>query len=194
MKTQIRHKYIKWRDDMKKEDAEALGVRIRKNFEASGLGNVPEGQAVMLYASFRNEADTWGIIGDLSEKGVKVVLPRTRKAGLELYEYRGPESLKLSRFGILEPDPELCPAADSTEIGLVVVPGVVFDRRGGRIGFGAGYYDRFLPTVPDALKAGLCYEAQIAEEVPCDENDVRMDVLLTEKGLFNCQTQSYTEL
>ena len=193
MKTQFRHKYLKWRDSLKNSDAEALGAQIRRTFAASGLGNLPEGRAVMIYASFRNEADTWGILEDLVKKGVKVLLPRTRKGLIEVYEYRGPGSLKQGSFGILEPDPALCPEADLSEISLVLVPGVVFDRRGGRIGFGAGCYDRFLPKVPSARKVGLCYEAQIAEEVPCDENDVRMDALLTEKGLFNCSTQSYTE-
>ncbi len=192
MKSQLRHKYLKWRDSLKIQDAEALGARIRAVFAASGLGNVRSEQSVMLYASFRNEADTWGIIEDLHEAGVTVVLPRTRKTDLEVYEYRGPESLAKSRFGIPEPDPQRCPPADLSQIALVIVPGVVFDRRGGRIGFGAGYYDRFLPKVPDARKVGLCYEAQIAEEVPCDERDIRMDALLTEKGLFNCQTQSDT--
>ena len=192
MKSQLRHKFLIQRDSMKKQLTEALGARIHAAFDASGLGNIPPGQSVMLYASFRNEADTWGIIDDLYRSGVSVVLPRTRKTDLEIYEYQGPESLAKSRFGILEPDPQTCSPADLSRIALVIVPGVVFDRRGGRIGFGAGYYDRFLPKVPDARKVGLCYESQIAEEVPCGEMDVRMDALLTEKGLFSCQTQSDT--
>ncbi len=194
MKTQIRHNYLKQRDSMENAQIRALGARIRSNFKASGLSKVPEGASVMLYASFRNEADTWGIIDDLTAAGVTVLLSRTRKAGLEVYEYKGRESLKRNSFGILDPDPEVCPPGDLEKVSLVIVPGVVFDRRGGRVGFGAGYYDRFLPKVPQAVKVGLCYENQIIGNVPTDDNDIPMDYLLTEEGLFNCRTQNYTSL
>ena len=179
---------------MENAQIRALGARIRSNFKASGLSKVPEGASVMLYASFRNEADTWGIIDDLTAAGVTVLLSRTRKAGLEVYEYKGRESLKRNSFGILDPDPEVCPPGDLEKVSLVIVPGVVFDRRGGRVGFGAGYYDRFLPKVPQAVKVGLCYENQVADSVPTDDNDIPMDYLLTEEGLFNCRTQNYTSL
>ncbi len=70
----------------------------------------------MLYASFRNEADTWGIIDDLTAAGATVLLSRTRKAGLEVYEYKGRESLKRNSFGILDPDPEVCPPGDLEKV------------------------------------------------------------------------------
>ena len=179
---------------MKKEEIRALGAAIRRHFQAFWPVLDPEKVPVLLYASFRNEADTWGILEDLLAQGGTALLPRTRKSGLEIYEYRGPESLKENALGILDPDPEKCPPADPSAIRLAVVPGVAFDRKGGRLGFGAGYYDRFLPLIPSALKVGLCYESQIADSLPTEDTDVPMDYLLTEKGLFNCRTQSYIEL
>ena len=88
-------------------------------------------------------------------------------------------------MGIMEPDPLLCKPLDPSLIDLIIVPGVAFDSMGGRIGYGKGYYDRFLPQLrADVPKLGLAYDFQVLPRVPQDEFDIRMDAIVTEKGIL----------
>ena len=79
-------------------------------------------------------------------------------------------------FGILEPVGELYTDYDS--IDMIVVPGVAFDRQGNRLGRGRGYYDKILKETRAAKKVGICFDFQFVEEVPVDELDVRMDLVV----------------
>jgi 5-formyltetrahydrofolate cyclo-ligase len=74
---------------------------------------------------------------------------------------------------------------DPATLDLVLVPGVAFDRRGGRLGFGGGYYDRFLPTTP-ALRVGVTYDECLCDALPCGEHDQRMDWVLTPTQEIRC--------
>ena len=152
----------------------------------SEFSAVPDGKSVMLYASFRNEAGTFELIERLLEKGIKTVLPKTSGTVITPYAHTASASLKKDSFGILVPDENVCPAAVISDIHTVIVPGVVFDRSGNRIGFGKGCYDRFLPRLPHAVKIGLCYDFQIIPSVPVSDTDIPMDCLLTEKGFIRC--------
>jgi 5-formyltetrahydrofolate cyclo-ligase len=96
-----------------------------------------------------------------------------------------PDRLVRHRFGMLEPDPDL-PEIGPGEIDIVLVPGVAFDWRGGRMGFGGGYYDRFLPTTP-ALRVGVTYDSCLVDTLPCAEHDQPMDWIVTPDGLFRTE-------
>lgn len=88
-------------------------------------------------------------------------------------------------FGILEPDILRAEAARPTDISLAIVPGVAFDLNRHRIGFGKGFYDRFLPELsPDAAKIGLAYELQLVDFIEADEYDIRLDMVITEKRII----------
>ncbi|KNY24803.1 5-formyltetrahydrofolate cyclo-ligase [Pseudobacteroides cellulosolvens] len=88
-------------------------------------------------------------------------------------------------FGIMEPKSEYIRLLDPKKIDLVIVPGVVFDENRNRIGFGAGFYDRFLRNVRnDCIKVGLAYEFQIVDDVPVDDFDIPMDIIITEKRVI----------
>ena len=91
---------------------------------------------------------------------------------------------KPHRFGMLEPTPDLPVIAPST-LEVILVPGVAFDRRGGRLGFGGGYYDRFLPTTP-ALRVAATYDECLSEALPCGEHDQRMDWVVTPTEEIHC--------
>ncbi|MBR6700155.1 MAG: 5-formyltetrahydrofolate cyclo-ligase [Firmicutes bacterium] len=187
MKTQLRHNLLKERDSLPSSKIDSAGDAAVSFFLNSKFVEIPEGKAIMLYASFRNEMPTWTIIEKLLDMDIKVILPKTSGNDLIPYEYGGRHTLAKDSFGILSPDPSLCKAAVTSEIHTVIVPGVGFDKKGNRIGFGKGYYDRFLPKIPNAVKIGLCYDFQIRPFIPVSETDVPMDCLLTESGFLNCK-------
>lgn len=116
--------------------------------------------------------------------GKSVGLPAVVGEDLVFRVAKSPGELVMGAFGTREP------GAGCEEAGrpdLILVPGLAFDRRGGRLGRGRGYYDRFLARFPDVPKAGVCLDAQVAERVPCEDHDVRMDWLVTPMGVIPCR-------
>jgi 5-formyltetrahydrofolate cyclo-ligase len=137
---------------------------------------------ILTYLAFRNEPDLGLLFGLLPD--VNWLAPRIAKGRqLVLHPY-DPDRLARHRFGMLEPVASL-PVVDPATVDVVLVPGVAFDRRGGRLGFGGGYYDRFLPTTP-ALRVGIAFDQCLAEELPCDEHDQRMDWVATPTEIIDC--------
>jgi len=103
------------------------------------------------------------------------------------------EHLMLGKWNIPEPRPDKRQSIDSATIDLVLVPGVGFDNKGNRIGYGAGYYDRFLKQLslirpgqsqPKVFLLGLGFQCQVIKEVPQEDHDIKMDNVLTEDGFF----------
>ena len=132
---------------------------------------------VLLYHSLKDEVDTHEFIRKWScEK--RILLPVVVGDDLELRLYTRPEDLKPGAYGIEEPTGELF--TDYADIDFIVVPGVAFDRNGNRLGRGKGYYDRLLPRIPSAYKAGICFPFQLVEEVPAEPFDIRMDEIITQ--------------
>ncbi len=138
-----------------------------------------EASTVLTYLAFRNELNLSGLFERLPN--VQWVIPRIEGRRLVLHPY-DPARLIRHSFGMLEPDPAL-PTVDAVTIGLVLLPGIAFDRYGGRLGFGGGYYDRFLPTTP-ALRVGVSYDFCLTDAVPCSEQDQRMDWVVTPSQLL----------
>lgn len=113
---------------------------------------------------------------------ISLSLPRVEGRDLSMRRVSSPQELATGRFGILEP-----PAAAPEPPGgwdIILVPGVAFDRKGGRLGRGAGYYDRFLSRHNDALQVGVCFDGQLVPEVPCEPHDLRLDALITPSELL----------
>ena len=108
----------------------------------------------------------------------RILLPVVVGDDLELRLYTGPEDLNPGAYGIEEPTGELF--TDYADIDFIAVPGVAFDRNGNRLGRGKGYYDRLLPRIPSAHKAGICFPFQLVEEVPAEPFDIRMDEIITQ--------------
>jgi len=132
---------------------------------------------VCLFAAHRAEPD----MELLWPAGKRVCYPRMEGNRLEMIAVNGPGDLAASRWGLREPTS--APGVPVSEIDIVLVPGVAFSRDGGRLGRGGGYYDRFLaqPSLK-ARRIGVCFEAQIVENVPLEDHDERMDEVLTENG------------
>ena len=125
------------------------------------------------------EPDTARLIGELVRRGKTVGLPRMLpEHRMEVRRYEPDRPLVKVSFGISEPG-EDCPLLEREEIDLVLVPAVCYDRLGYRLGFGGGYYDRWLEGF-SGVKVGLCREAVLREAVPTEAHDAKVDILLTE--------------
>ncbi len=135
---------------------------------------------IALYHALPGEVQTAAFIDKWYQKK-RLLLPLVDGDDLRMFQYDGPESVQTGAFGILEPK------ADGTEvkpeaIDLMIVPGVAFDRNHNRMGRGRGFYDRLLSSVTSP-KIGLCYEFQMVPEIPTEPFDIKMDYIVTEKGL-----------
>lgn len=144
---------------------------------------------VMFYAGFRSEVQTMAAMARCQEQGIRLVLPLTLPAsrGLQPRVVNDPAlELRSGYCGIAEPDPDKTVVMDPAAIEAVVVPGSVFDLRGGRFGYGGGFYDRFLATeAPQALRIGLAFALQVvAGELPLADHDQRLDYLVTEERVY----------
>jgi 5-formyltetrahydrofolate cyclo-ligase len=150
-----------------------------------GLDEFRHARLVHCYVGVKaGEVRTDRILAETLRSGRRLALPRIEGDRLIHHEIRSTEELVPARFGLYEP-PSSAPRIDPAEIDLVVVPGLAFDRAGNRLGFGKGYYDRFLGEAR-AGKVALLYAVQLLDEVPADEHDVPVDMLVTEKGAERC--------
>jgi 5-formyltetrahydrofolate cyclo-ligase len=140
---------------------------------------------VMVYVSKPPEVDTHPFISRLISRGTGVVVPIIERETrtLRLSFLRDPSVLSVSTFSVPEPIGHEIPAR-ARDIPVVIVPLIAFDRHGHRLGYGAGYYDRFLSAYPHLRKIGVAFSCQEVESVPADENDVALDFIVTENGVI----------
>lgn len=160
---------------------------------ASHLREVPlyeQAESILYFMSFRSEAATPTLIQQALTAGKIVGLPRTllQPPGLLAYRVMSlTRDLQPGYCGIPEPDPARCAELDPATLDVVIVPGSVFDKRGGRMGYGGGYYDRFLADrAPQAIRIGLCFEVQLVDMVPLHPHDQLLDFIVTEDGVYDC--------
>lgn len=140
---------------------------------------------IMLYKALGNETDTETIIREAIAKGKKVALPVTDAKNGRITPFMADADTSFEKGGFSVMEPQNTAVVQNGEIDVVVVPGIAFDLQGNRIGFGKGCYDMFLEKC-SAVKIGLCYDFQVVDEIPTEAFDIKMDYILTEKGLFRC--------
>jgi 5-formyltetrahydrofolate cyclo-ligase len=180
-----------------RDQAEANRAKLANKDELSqaiwdrfaGLAQYASAATVMLYVHMRDEVRTQPFLLQAIASGKRVVVPYCVNDDLELFNLQSMNELAIGTYGILEPRLELRAApgrrADARTIDLVMLPGVAFDRRGGRIGHGRGYYDRLLPRLrPETSLVAVAFECQLFDEVPMLEHDVFADMIITEKSIY----------
>lgn len=140
-------------------------------------------KTVMLFMSAFKEPSTDNIIRDSLSRGKKLVIPvsDTETETIIPSYINGFEDLQKGAYGILEP--KKIQPADISDIDFFLVPGIVFDKNGNRIGFGKGYYDKIL-TQSNAEKCALCYEFQLLDKIPSDLHDIKMNTIITEENIY----------
>ncbi len=180
MEKQIfRAQYRALRDALSAEAVAAANARICKHLAAWPV--FQSAQTIASYMAFGSEISLVPLMKQFD--GKRWAIPRTLmkpEPHLIFHPY-DPAHLVQHRFGMLEPDTSL-PVVEPCEFDLIFVPGVAFDREGRRLGYGGGFYDRFLPQVA-AVKVGIVYAALIVEQVPHNALDQSVDFLACETGL-----------
>lgn len=147
-------------------------------------------ETIFIYVSMCSEPATEMLIDTALGMGKRVLVPRCLSAGvMEAVEISHRDELLPGHYGILEPAPGL-PVVDGYQIDLAVIPCMSADRGGGRLGHGAGYYDRFLRGL-SCYKVCLCFEALLSDKIPMEETDICMDRVVTEKQIYNCRLERH---
>lgn len=184
-KREIRLDMKRMRQSMDPEEKQAADDRI-----CDFLMNLATEEAwdmVYCYVSYGTEIDTIKLIRRLLGRGIQVAVPRVEDAGegrMDFYCIRHMTELTSGFQGIPEPVKE-CPKAEN-RLAPVITPGLAFTKSGARIGYGGGYYDRFFAREPEHLRIGVAYEFQIRKELPAEETDLRIQRIVTDAGIGDC--------
>lgn len=147
-------------------------------------------KTVLFYIDVRSEVRTRNDLTNALATGKKIVVPYCVDGELELFHLENNDELAIGMYKILEPKMELRTVAAKRvqveDIDLIIVPGVAFDRRGGRTGHGKGYYDKMLEHARlDTPLVALAFECQMFDEIPMQDHDVFMDKVVTEKAVYD---------
>jgi 5-formyltetrahydrofolate cyclo-ligase len=136
-------------------------------------------KVVGTYYAVGSEVTTELIIKRATILGKKIALPRVEEDKITFYEPSSTKSLIRGRFGILEPQPY----EQMNDIDILIVPGIAFDKKGNRLGYGMGFYDRLL-SCKRTFSIGLAYSFQLLENLPHDKYDKRLDAIASEDGIY----------
>ncbi|HLC51885.1 MAG TPA: 5-formyltetrahydrofolate cyclo-ligase [Candidatus Nanoarchaeia archaeon] len=146
------------------------------------------GQAsvIFFYAAINNEVNLSYAVEKALQAGKRVVFPRVVNDCLRLYSvFNSKNDLEPGYAKILEPKTSL-PEIQLSELDLILVPGIAFDKNGNRVGYGKGHFDRFLEHLTKT-KIGIAYDFQVVDFIPAESHDIIMDYILTERGMITCQ-------
>jgi 5-formyltetrahydrofolate cyclo-ligase len=181
-KQEIRKKIWSLRNGMTPEEITVKsGLIIRRLTE---LRDLRKASTLMVFLSFGSEVLTDDLLCWGWETGKRMVIPLCRPEDRSLTPclLGSVGELEIGHYGIREPKAENIRPVPREEIDAILVPAVAFDLRGYRVGYGGGYYDRFLPSVPQAVRIGAAFSCQIVAEIPADPHDVPVDRIVTENG------------
>ncbi len=164
--------------------SEAKDICIYERFISSDYYKTAD--TLFLYYSVKDEADTLKIILTALSDGKRVALPKCadKNGKMDFYFIDDLEdSLSDGAFSLKEPDVRVCSRAVTGENNLCVVPALAFDKSGHRLGYGGGYYDRFLSNFKGST-VGLCYKECLCDILPCEAHDLKVDVIITDNKIY----------
>lgn len=187
-KQTLRKKYLLIRNNI--PDKEIKSKIIIEKIKLSKI--YQESKVIALYKSLKSEVDTKELIEYSLKIGKIVVLPKVEKNELKFYKISLNEPLIKSNFGVEEPLGLNINYIDKSEIDLVIVPGLCFDKENNRLGFGKGYYDRFLSNT-NLYTIALCFKEQILEDtlLPVEITDIKLKEIISDE-LINSKTKKLT--
>ncbi|WP_042473828.1 5-formyltetrahydrofolate cyclo-ligase [Bacillus ndiopicus] len=149
--------------------------------------SIKKGKTIAVTISSKPEVDTIAIIEALWQQGKVVAVPKCHPKTREMtfYSIEGFFQLETVYMDLREPIPAMTEIIERDTIDTIIVPGIVFDKKGYRIGYGGGYYDRYLPGYQGTLLA-LAFSEQITEQVPFESHDIPVHTIITETESINC--------
>lgn len=174
-KDKLRKKMIKARLDLDSET-----YTSKSNFIVSKLKQHPDfitAKTIGIYVSFKNEVNTIDLINEIL-KTKRVCVPKTKQTIMEFYEISSLQELKEGNYGILEPDNNYL--VNKQEIDLLIVPLVAYDKENNRLGYGGGFYDRYLKEYSGKV-IGLAFSLQKVEQIPVEIFDLPLKTIIDEK-------------
>jgi 5-formyltetrahydrofolate cyclo-ligase len=180
-KENIRRQFLEKRDWLSADWIEIASKQIRKN-----LGKVEQyrkAQTIACYHSTGSEVKTHEIMQEILSHGKTLALPRVEGDGLVFCDVKKFEDLQKGEFGIMEPK-QYCGMIDRFD--LIIVPAVAMTRNGQRLGYGCGFYDRFLAD-KDITSIALAYSKSIAKSIPHDKSDAIIDIIVTEDEIIRSE-------
>tara|TARA_Y100000310_G_C20594468_1_gene769770 strand:+ start:433 stop:1002 length:570 start_codon:yes stop_codon:yes gene_type:complete len=188
MKQTLKSEISGKRKNFSKEEIKEKSSEIKEKLYS--LNEFKKAKNIMLYVSFNNEVDTQEMIKELLiNKEKNIVVPYVVKNNpiLQLSELKNFNELAAKTFGILEPKENYIREFNHKKLDLIILPGIVFDQNGHRIGYGYGYYDRFLKKLDKKVKKiGIAFEFQLVDEIAEEKHDVPVDVIITERRVLRC--------
>ncbi|MFH2020329.1 MAG: 5-formyltetrahydrofolate cyclo-ligase [archaeon] len=164
-----------------KADIDAKNNLLKKNIEK--LPEFKNAKTVCFYISLENEAETHGMIKDSLKNKKKVIIPYVDNQEIVLHELLDFSELEKGRLGILAPKKQFIRKFDSKNIDIIIMPGLMFDKKGHRIGFGESHYDKALSKTK-AKKIAIAYDFQIVDYMPSVVHDIKADIIVTDTKTF----------
>lgn len=189
-KAEIRSNQKELRKQLTQSEQKILNYEIReKLFQTEAFRKC---ENLLTFVSFEAEVDTHEIITQSKFRGKKVYVPRIEAREMEFYEMNNLNHLIRSKYGILEPaiceDTKFKNGSNSLYKNLMLLPGLAFDLSGNRIGYGAGYYDKYITSFPNMTfyKIALAYDFQILEHIPTEYYDRKAEEIITPSTIYKC--------
>lgn len=187
-KGEIRARLLLQRRALSEKERRKRSEEISERFLA--LPDFRSARSIQFYLAAADEVQTERMIEEAlrlrKRVAVPVIAPEKRALTFSELDSLRPERLEAGPFGIRQPRPEFRKEVALEEIDLWVLPGVAFDEGGGRLGFGAGYYDRLLHRAR-GTRIGLAYDFQVMDRLPVDHTDQAVDLIVTEKRIVHCK-------
>lgn len=192
-KTEIRKWMKSQRNSLTTLERSAFNETIIKSFLQTP--EYRQCEELFCFVSFGSEVDTHPILLQALIDKKKVYIPRIEEnAGMEFYRFERLESLHPSKFGVPEPFPDPAERYDFQDAHhsfvkrFMVLPGLAFDLQGNRIGYGAGYYDKFFEKYNEVYfyKLAVCYDFQLVDPIQAEEYDIKADAILTPTKRIDC--------
>ena len=185
-KREVRRRVLAARDAIDPAERAGMAIEVADRFLA--LPEVRDARTVMAFSSFGSELPLDPIVGGLVARDVRVGLPRIVGSDLDVRSFRPGDPTTVTSFGAREPSDGA--PIDPAAIDVIVTPAVAYDRVGRRVGYGGGFYDRFLPkTRPDALRVGIGAGVQLLdvdEALPAGAFDLPVHVIVTPEEVWRC--------
>lgn len=192
MKKEFRKKIIKLRKEKEKDFIKYNSDIITQKL--LDLDTIKDAKTIMLYLDFNNEVMTDDLVIKLNNLGKTVAVPVTLLKEKKLIPYQITDiknGIQYSSYNIREPKPEYSSVVDIKDLDVIIVPAVAYDKNCYRLGYGGGFYDRFLENIgPKTITIGIAFDLQIFDEIPRENHDAQLDYIITESRMLKSNKSS----